>query len=117
MAAEQFEEAAKIYDEFEEQYKKCSLKPGEAYWNFGVENTGKDAEHYVPETREQFLKRRAAVGTFAVLKDGKWYEKGEMGWWGCVSNEKDVDEWNDQFDKLISELPDETLLSLYDCHI
>ncbi len=55
--------------------------------------------------------------TFAVLKDGKWYERGEMGWWGVVLNEKDKDEWDTQFDVLIKSLPDNTLISIYDCHI
>jgi hypothetical protein len=55
--------------------------------------------------------------TFAVLKDGKWYEKGEMGWWGTVSNKKEDSQWEEEFAKLIADLPDDTLLSLYDCHI
>ena len=53
--------------------------------------------------------------TFAVLKDGKWYERGEMGWWGIVSNEKD--EWESELKKLVQGLPDDTLISIYDCHI
>lgn len=34
--------------------------------------------------REAFITaaRNAAGVTFAVLKDGEWYERGEMGWWG-----------------------------------
>lgn len=52
---------------------------------------------------------------FAVLKDGKWYEKGKMGWWAVVSDEKD--NWNDEFLKLVKDLPDDTLISMYDCHI
>lgn len=55
--------------------------------------------------------------TFAVLKDGKWYERGEMGWWASVSNEKDRDEWNSEVAKMIDELPDDTQISIYDCHI
>lgn len=61
--------------------------------------------------------RDGAVSTFAVVKDGKWYERGEMGWWGCVSNEKDADEWQSQFTKLLDKTPDDTLLSVFDCHI
>jgi hypothetical protein len=117
MKQEQFEEASETYDKFEAANKAGTLKPGEAYWEYGVENMGKDADHYIPETRDLFLKRKAHVGTFAVLKDGKWYERGEMGWWGCVSDEKDPDEWNEQFDKLLQEQPEDTLLSVFDCHI
>lgn len=71
----------------------------------------------IPEI--DYVKRAedGTLSTFAVLKDGKWYEKGEMGWWGMVSNEQDQDEWNTQVTKLINGLPEDTLISLYDCHI
>jgi len=55
--------------------------------------------------------------TFAVVKDGKWYERGEMGWWGIISNEKPDDQWEKEFTNLIDELPDDTLLTIVDCHI
>ena len=55
--------------------------------------------------------------SFAVVKDGKWYEKGEMGWWGCVHNEKNIDEWIKEFNKMLKEIPNDTLLSVFDCHI
>lgn len=61
--------------------------------------------------------RKKAITTFAVVKDGEWYERGSMGWWGCVSNEKSDDEWIDQFSALFDNLPGDTLMSLYDCHI
>jgi hypothetical protein len=55
--------------------------------------------------------------TFALVKDSKWYERGEMGWLGCVSKEMNKKEWNNKFCSLLLDLPDETLISLYDCHI
>lgn len=71
------------------------------------------------ESRGDYIEnaRRSTIVTFAVLYNGQWYEKGEMGWWAMVSNEKDADEWNDQFYKLLDGLPDDTLLSIYDLHI
>lgn len=57
------------------------------------------------------------VKAFAILKDGTWYERGEMGWWGCVSDEKDQDVWDIEFTKLLESISDNTLLSMYDCHI
>ena len=59
----------------------------------------------------------SAITTFAVLKDGKWYQRGSMGWWGMVSDEKDKKEWCNQFRTLIDGLPAGTQLSIYDCHI
>jgi len=116
MADEKFEELSSTYDKFEEEVAEKGYDPGNGYFNYGIENTG-DRDNPVAETREQYLKRCGGVSTFAVLKDGEWYEKGEMGWWGCVSDEKAPDEWRDQFTNLLESLPDDTLLSVYDCHI
>lgn len=80
----------------------------ERYFCFGIK---KD------ETRDAFIKRKAAFSTFAVLKDGKWYERGEMGWWACVSNEMSDDEWHEKFGELVRGLPGDTLISIVDCHI
>jgi hypothetical protein len=55
--------------------------------------------------------------TFALLKDGEWFERGEVGWWGSVHNEKEEKDWDGEFIKLVNDLPPETLISIYDCHI
>jgi len=70
-------------------------------------------------TKDEYVQeaKNGAIVTFAVLKDGKWYEKGKMGWWACVTNEKDKKSWNAEFAALIDSLSDDTLLSVYDCHI
>lgn len=70
-------------------------------------------------SREAFVQRArdGACSTFAVLKDGEWYERGEMGWWGMVADEKEASEWNAQFAKLIDGLPEDTLLTVIDAHI
>lgn len=67
--------------------------------------------------RDEFVSRRKkkAITTFAVLMNGKWYERGSMGWWGCVSGEKD--NWDEEFYKLFESILDDTLLSVVDCHI
>lgn len=54
---------------------------------------------------------------FAVVKHGEWYERGEMGWWAIVSNEKDKNEWEDQVKSLLKDIPEDTLLTVMDCHI
>lgn len=81
-----------------------------ALWRIGAE-PGMTKAEYVNNARKD------AVTTFAVLKDGMWYERGEMGWWGCVSNEKKGCNWNDEFMALFDEIDDDELLSVYDCHI
>jgi hypothetical protein len=74
-------------------------------------------EYQIP--REQYLAnaRNHAAVPFAIVKDGKWYEQGNMGWWGCVSNEKDPETWNAMVNKLMDELSDDTMLIAVDCHI
>lgn len=70
-------------------------------------------------TREKFIARtrKQAIQTFAVVYKGKWYERGNMGWWGVVTEEKDIDRWDDEFDKLLKSLPPDTWLTAVDCHI
>lgn len=62
-------------------------------------------------------KTQGVIAPFAILKDGEWYEKGEMGWWGIVSDEKAEDKWIDEACTLLMSLPEDTLLTLVDCHI
>jgi hypothetical protein len=72
------------------------------------------------EGKNQCLKEELTAppeATFAVIYNGQWYGRGEMGWWGCVSNEKDKDQWHEEFRKLLEGLPPETPLTVVDCHI
>lgn len=85
----------------------------------GFELTAKhqDKSWYVPEcdNLDDYENTTDTLGSFAVLKDGKWYERGEMGWWACVSNEND--NWDEEFNKLIADLKPEQYLTYVDCHI
>lgn len=68
-------------------------------------------------SEEEYVKDAGnnALATFAVVMDGKWYEKGKMGWWAMVSDKKA--NWAEEFTKLFDSIPDNTLVSVYDCHI
>jgi hypothetical protein len=72
---------------------------------------------YVSEDEFARQARESAITSFAVIKDGKWYERGEMGWWGIVHDEKETDVWVKQVGLLLKEVSDDTLISVYDCHI
>lgn len=75
-----------------------------------------DLENYLCTKEEYIASARAkAISTFAILKDGKWYERGKMGWFGMTSDEN-LD-WNKEFNKLLDSLPEDTLLTVVDCHI
>lgn len=77
-----------------------------------------DVESYLVD-RDTFCARagNAACTTFAVLKDGEWYERGVMGWWAHVSDEVPEHEWAARVAELLAGLPPETQVSIVDCHI
>lgn len=61
--------------------------------------------------------RKAALSTFAVLHKGTWFERGEMGWFGFVSDEKEKDVWLETVEEILSELAPTDLVTIVDCHI
>lgn len=81
------------------------------------------ASHYwegLPDdvaTREDFIATATPISAFAILKDGKWMEKGEMGWFAIVSNEKEDGEWKQTITEVIDGLPDSAWMTIVDCHI
>lgn len=68
-------------------------------------------------TKEAFIEERSRISTFALLMDGKWYARGEMGWWAIVSDGKDPNEWDRQWWELVMNLPNDRQLTVFDCHI
>lgn len=109
MREERKQSAIQTWEEAEnDEKRKDDL--GYRYFVYGIE---KD------ETKEQYIERctLSAGITFAIVKDGQWYEKGKMGWFGCASDEKDEGAWNSEYAKLIDSLPADTLLTIVDCHI
>jgi hypothetical protein len=69
--------------------------------------------------KETFAKCCSNFTMWAIVKDGKWIEKGDMGWWGISSetNEEALDWELNFYDTYIKPLPDDTLLTVVDCHI
>ena len=60
-------------------------------------------------SEEEYVKKAGdeSFVPFAVVKDGKWHERGEMGWWAMVANEKEPTEWNEIVRKLLDETDDD----------
>lgn len=75
-------------------------------------------KHFCNGDREAFRQqvRRKAFVTHAVLKDGQWYERGKMGWFATVADDKG-DAWDAEFEKLIESLSPKTVITVVDCHI
>ena len=55
--------------------------------------------------------------TFAViLPNGRWYEKGCMGWWAIVTDEDD--NWNANYkERFLDKADPDWILTIVDCHI
>lgn len=69
--------------------------------------------------RDQFIQqaRDGATVLYAVVKDGKWIGKGEMGWFGMSSGDINQGDWNRKVNELLDSLPDDTPITVVDCHI
>ena len=62
--------------------------------------------------------QRGALVPFAILREGTWYESGDMGTFGMIADEKDPDGWAKWVhDEVFAMLAADTLVSLYDVHI
>jgi len=51
-----------------------------------------------------------------VTPDGQWHEKGKMGWWACVSDEKDGDDWEAACKEIYEKYSDHIVVAC-DLHI
>jgi len=106
-------EIAKIL--YNEQPRLKSINTNEAIKELGFMV---DIEEF-EVTREEYSQKRrnSALSTYAIVKDGEWFQKGEMGWWGMLSYEMTQEEWDKKLTEMFDELPDDTLISIIDCHI
>lgn len=70
-------------------------------------------------TRDEYIQhtRVSSWLPFAYLKDGEWFERGQMGWFGQAVNEEPYMEWYDKVRTMLASLPPGTKLTVVDCHI
>jgi hypothetical protein len=80
---------------------------------------GPGAEQFqVP--RQEFIDeaRDSAICPFAYVMDGEWHAPGKMGWFGSSTDStKERRRFAREFNELFDSLPDDTELTLVDCHI
>lgn len=69
--------------------------------------------------RENYVEARvAAVGaTYAIVLNGEWISRGDMGWFGLSNDTVSEDDWYAKVREILDGLPDDALLTLVDCHI
>lgn len=66
-------------------------------------------------TRAAHVATAAPLTCWAIVKDGRWYEKGEMGWWGMSSN--DVPDWPETMSAILSSIRPDQWVTVVDYHI
>ena len=78
-------------------------------------------EYYIKryKTKERYANQQSNFSVSCVLKNGTWLEAGEVGWFGSTSaTPEEEGNWVDDFyNKFIKDLPEDTLLTVVDCHI
>lgn len=57
------------------------------------------------------------IKVYAFIKDGEWYEKEKYNFNDKETSIKINKEWEFKFRKILNDLPNDTLISIYDCHI
>jgi hypothetical protein len=66
-------------------------------------------------TREAHVATAAGLSAFAVVKDGRWAERGQLGWWGSVADEKG--DWPAQLDAILATIRPDQWVTVVDYHI
>lgn len=87
-------------------------------FNFGKEH--EEIRHNLRLVSEMPLGDTEAmmeICPFAFLSpDGEWHERGKMGWFGMVAEEKDRDDWQKQVEAFLRKHVDCVAICV-DCHI
>lgn len=113
---EQYDNAIRFWEVVVEG---AELKDGENKDDFFTPYT---TEYYQKHygSKEQFARERSEFSTFAVVtNDGKWHEKGNMGWFGMSSEtgEESIAWHNSWYDTFIKDLDEDMYVIIVDCHI
>lgn len=88
-------------------------------------DAGFDNTFYGPQledfqcTEDEYVQRCVANSfvPYAFVINGEWYGRGDMGWWGISLNDLPQDEWQNKVWEMVNALPDDAMISFYDCHI
>ncbi len=71
------------------------------------------------DTKESYVASKAGsvMVPYAYVIKGKWYGKGDMGWWGISNGDVQQSEWNKNFLDVWNNSSEDTLVTVVDCHI
>lgn len=76
------------------------------------------------ETLEQYLERhdlgaacKYPCSPYGFVHDDEYCSRGDMGWFGISTNDKDEKVWRDTVQHYLEELPEDMWLVSLDCHV
>ena len=102
-------------------------KAQEIYWNqpgrLALKNCGDSqmswVEDHVLVSRDQYIQNAVnQTGiSFAVVCNGEWMERGEMGWFGMHTDDMEYDTWCAHVREMFDNLDADMMLTAVDCHI
>lgn len=89
-------------------------------WEWDYDNAGDkpDAATHADVALKGDVNLEALEPTFAILHEGEWVARGEMGWFGCLRDERvPEEEWPAKWHEFVLALPADTRLTVVDCHV
>jgi hypothetical protein len=70
------------------------------------------------QTLEEYIADTVPISVHAVVKDGKWHQRGRAGMFASMHEETmSAEEWKEFQTKLIHDLPDGHWITVVDCHV
>lgn len=70
------------------------------------------------QTIEAYIADVVPLSAHAMIIDGKWMQRGKMGWWASMHNETmSNEEWTATVWKTIEQTPGDHWISVIDCHV
>lgn len=121
-------EAPKPWNEFRKEFGDNIDAAREAYNAFeyikavrkaGLVSWGEDPGEKFRVSREEYVEQAKylALAPYAILHEGEWIARGEMGWFGISNDDVSDQDWAKKATELLLSLPEDTLITVVDCHI
>lgn len=94
------------------------MEPLSWEWSFDGSADKPDSTTHADVALKGDVNLEALDPTFAILHEGEWVARGEMGWFGCLRDEQvPEEEWPAKWREFVLALPAGTRLTVVDCHV
>jgi len=77
---------------------------------------GLDVDETEPNL-ENWVQSAPALSCYAINYDGQWEAIGEMGWFGCSSDEVTQAQWQATVDETLAKCSKDYWITVVDCHV